>query len=682
MPPRKTTAKNSPKGKEPAKKRRPFLFLMKWMVILGIWGGIALLGLLFYYAHDLPSVTKAASFERKRSITIIASDNETVLARYGDLMGQNVSYEDLPDDLILAVTAIEDRRFFSHFGVDPIGIARAFYTNLKSKRIAQGGSTISQQLAKNLFLSPKRTLKRKIQEAILAIWLEQKYTKEEILSAYLNRVYLGSGAYGVDAASEIYFGKSVEELTREESAILAGALKAPSRYNPISSPKRAHERMLVVLQAMEYMEHNNSKKKQSESAPYTVIKPVKKPYNIVTRTDKGRYFADWIVDTLPGYIGNSNEDLIVYTTLSPRIQKNAQKIADFYIKERAKTKDEEPLEYAAVIAEKDGAIRALLGGSDYNKTQFNRATQAMRQPGSSFKPFVYLSALEQGWSIHDTINDDEFEKNGYSPKNHTGEYHGDVPLWHALSQSYNIASVRLLDETGIAATMKIARKLGITAEIQPDLSIALGTSEVPLIEMVGAYHILANYGNNIPLYGIRKITLANGTPLYDKAKETLKEPENVGISPHSINQLTLMMEDVVQQGTGQRAKLGFPAAGKTGTSQESRDAWFLGFTSHYTAGVWVGYDQNKPTNNVYGGTIPAAIWHDMVLYAHRGQPGDSLSSDAPIDGSFQAFLSRLTSSEKRMVDYSEYVKQKEKGLIKAERPKRRYPRNNNNGFLR
>ncbi len=640
--------------KQPAKSRkRPVLTLFKWCMIFGIWLFIGMLGVIAYYGHDLPDIAKASTFERKRSVTVIASDNETVLARYGELLGKNLTYEDLPKDLINAVIATEDRRFFYHFGIDPIGILRAFMTNVQEKKIAQGGSTITQQLAKNLFLSPERTLRRKIQEAMLAVWLESRYTKEEIIAAYLNRVYMGAGAYGADAAAKIYFNKTAKNLTLHEAATLAGLLKAPSRYNPMANPKSARDRMNVVIRLMD---ENGMLEEDSDTAASNkdrknkgvMVKPSVKPYNVIDSDENDRYFTDWIMDLLPDYIGDTQGDLVIYTTLDPSLQEKAAEAAKRYTEEYATWKKRDAPEFSLILVDKSGAVRAMLGGADYNKSQFNRATQAMRQPGSSFKPFVYLSALQQGWGIHSLISDEPFSKNGYRPTNYTGDFHGEVPLWVALSQSYNVATVRLLDLTGVDGTIRTAHKLGISTSIQPDLSIALGTSETTLLEMVGAYQTLARQGRPTPPFGINRIITADNKTLFDIAaqREARAKATEPVIDPATIGQLTLMLEDVVSQGTGRRAILGFPVAGKTGTSQENRDAWFLGYSSDYTAGVWVGYDDNQPMKDVYGGTLPASIWADTMRYAHRQRGGAPLTRSEDRDGSaFSRLLGRLIGSD-------------------------------------
>lgn len=633
---KKKSAKTSKKQPK-AKKKSFLLFTLKWGLVASIWGALILTSVIAYYCYDLPDIARAAEFNRKRSITVYAADNKTVIGRYGELLGKNITYEDLPPQLVHAVLATEDRRFFYHFGIDPIGIFRAAVTNLQSNRIAQGGSTITQQLAKNMFLSSERTIKRKIQEAILALWLEHKLTKKEILAAYLNRVYMGAGAYGVDAAAQIYFQKPVNALTTEESAILAGLLKAPSKYNPKSNPKEARKRMQVVLQLMEdnpllKFDRLKEKKSSARMAKNNVILPPEKPFNIIHSFNETRYFTNWVIDLIPDFVNSPDADLKVYTTLDLNLQKQAQAAALKYTKAYAegRKKVTEAPEFSAILANKNGAVIVMLGGSNYGKSQFNRATQAMRQPGSSFKPFVYLTALRAGRNMDDYISDEPFEKNGYAPENYNGEFHGEVPLWEALMNSYNVATVRLLDETGIASVIRTAQNLGITSKIQPDLSVALGSSETTLLQMTQAYNSIARFRQkNRQLYAITSIKLANGQPLYEMDENAISATTSMNIADddaYQMEQLTAMLQAVVQYGTGRRADLGFPVAGKTGTSQNNRDAWFLGFTSDFTAGIWVGYDNNKEMPGVYGGTIPASIWRDIVKAAYKGKTGASLLS--------------------------------------------------------
>lgn len=650
-------ARKSPAKQKTQKKRRPILTLFKWGLVLGIWLFIALLGVIAYYGHDLPDIARAATFERKRSLTFYAADGETVIARYGELLGRNLTFEELPKNLVNAVIATEDRRFYYHFGIDPIGITRAMMTNVQAQKIAQGGSTITQQLAKNLFLSSDRTIRRKIQEALLAVWLESRYTKEEIIAAYLNRVYMGAGAYGVDAAAEVYFNKPAQNLTLQESAILAGLLKAPSRYNPVTNPQTARERMKVVLGLME--ENGMIEKQEDRPSSKTVmIKPEIKPYSITDSNENDRYFTDWIVDQLSAYIGDSGGDLVIYTTLDPDLQEQAATAARQYTAEYVKDGKTDAPEFALILVDTSGAVKSMLGGSSYSRSQFNRATQAMRQPGSSFKPFVYLSALQQGWTPNTLISDTPFSKNGYRPENHTGEYHGDVPLWEALAQSYNVAAVRLLEQSGVDGTIRTARALGISTPIHPDLSIALGTSDTTLLDMVFAYHTIARQGQPAQPYGIMRIERAEDQKvIFDSAplREQAARQNTPVIDPVPIMRLTGMLQEVVNQGTGRRAAQGFPVAGKTGTSQENRNAWFMGFSSDYTAGVWVGYDDNRPMKGVYGGTIPASIWADAMRAAHARRAGRALVAQTAgmpgQPGAFDRMLGRIMGGSSGAVDF-------------------------------
>ncbi len=605
----------------------------KWLFVLAIWGGIAASGVLLWYGKDLIALTKKSNFERKRSVIVLAMDGQTVLANYGESSGNRVRVQDLPPFVGNAVLAIEDRRFHYHFGIDPIGLVRAAYTNFRYGRVAQGGSTITQQLAKNLFLKPERTLKRKIQEAILAVWLETKYSKDEILSAYLNRVYFGSGAYGIDAAAHTYFDKPAERLTLEEAAMLAGLLKAPSRLAPDSNPERAMARMNMVLDAMEdagFLEEE----KEDDKVANAKMTPPRKPINLRGSNDSSRYFADWVLDRANELIGISGSDLTIVSTLDPKLQKATQEA----IKTSLDTffKDAKKLPQAAVVAlDRDGAIRTMIGGRNYRDSQFNRATQAMRQPGSSFKPFVYLAALEKGWRPGDPITDAPINLNGYAPANHDGRYYGDIPLSSAMALSLNTATVNLAAQVGVDAVIDVAHRAGVASALVPNYSVALGTSEATVFEMAAAYETIANYGVPAQPYGILSIRDANEETLYRHEAQ----PQAPVLDPEACKRLIAMMQEVVYRGTGGRAYPGFPVAGKTGTSQDYRDTWFIGFSGAVVTAVWVGHDDNTSMRKQYGGNAPADIFRQVVQAAQTGKPVVALTDADPYEMSFGGALS-------------------------------------------
>jgi penicillin-binding protein 1A len=438
--------------------------LIKWGFVLGLWLALLLIAITIWYARELPDITKNAEFEHRAAITILANDN-TQIARIGELKGVSIQIDDMPDHLRFAVISIEDRRFYTHFGIDPKGIARAIYTKVfKGGRLA-GGSTITQQLAKNLFLSHQRSLKRKVQEALLALWLEHSLTKDEILSAYLNRVYFGAGSYGVDAAARTYFNKPAEKLTLGESAILAGLLKAPSRYAPTSNLALAQKRGRVVLNAM-LSEGYITKTDIEMQSGLSVTRPQPKPI----KSDSGRYFVDWVISESAKILSMPEQHIIIETTLDPDLQ-NASQRALINAAKRYGT-DKNFSQGGSISLGGDGAVYAMVGGVNYRQSQFNRATQALRSPGSALKPFIYLVALEQGWNPDDLILDAPLEGEDYAPENYNKQYYGEVTLNDALSRSLNTAAVRLTQQVGIGHVIKKLRKLGITSSINRDMSLA------------------------------------------------------------------------------------------------------------------------------------------------------------------------------------------------------------------
>lgn len=602
MSPRKNSKRKSRK-----KQKTGSSLLMKlghFALVAGLWCAIGLGMLIAWYAAELPGIIDDPHFERKYAVTVEALDGSTI-ARYGELKGMSVEVKDLPPDLIHAVLAIEDRRFYSHFGIDPIGIARAIVTNVTSKNV-HGGSTITQQLAKNLFLTPERKLKRKIQEAILAVWLETQLTKDEILSAYLNRVYLGGGAYGVEAASRIYFGKSAKDLSLRESATIAGLLKAPSRYSPQANPALSAKRTKIVLSAM----------KDAGYLTDTQVKTNSTTIDSETRPVEGngeRFYSDWIVSDLTGLTGDLPSDMIVQTTMIPEIQSAAEAAIKRVLDESGEAK--KASQAAVIVMDTDGAVLALVGGRDYRTSQFNRAVDALRPPGSSFKPIVYLTALEQGMKPSDMVNDAPVKYGRYKPTNFKNEYFGEVPLEFALARSLNTISVQLAYNAGVGNVIDTARRLGIKADLERDLSIALGSSGVPPIEMATAYASIARGGYVVVPYGISRIKDADGRLVYERAP--FASERRVG-SEQAMSNLIYMMEGVVQVGTGQGAAIpGYRIAGKTGTSQDFRDAWFSGFSGNLICVVWVGNDDNSSMKAVTGGSLPAAIWRETMTTALR-----------------------------------------------------------------
>ncbi len=624
------------KKKTPAKKKTPSLFarLIKWGFILAIWGGIFLGGVILWYAKDLPDITQGATFERRNNIIVKSSDGE-ILARYGESKGENLNVKDMPDYLVQAVLATEDRKFYSHFGIDPLGIARAMSINLMKGRFVQGGSTITQQLAKNLFLTHDRKVTRKIKEAILAVWLERELTKDEILSAYMNRVYLGSGTYGFDAAARLYFDKSAKNVNLHEAAILAGLLKAPSKYSPHNNLDLAKERAQVVLGAM--IDAGYIKKSDMTESNMELHLPHKK-----SRQGKNvRYFTDWVIEGIDDLVGRPDMDLVIETTLNSKIQNHAQGVLTNSI-------DTAPQEYfvsqGAILAMRpDGAIITMVGGYDFGQSQFNRATLAKRPPGSSFKPFVYLTALEKGWKPNDLILDAPITKGKYRPKNFASKYYGETTLEQAMAKSMNTAAVRLAKEVGIGNVAKTARTLGVLEKLNKDLSLALGSSGIPMLQLTTAYATIANGGHRVYPYAINRITNGeNGHVLYQRKKP--KSYQRI-FDGGNIADLTRMMQTVVNEGTGRAAKLPYPAAGKTGTSQNNRDAWFAGFTDNIVCTVWLGNDDNSPMRKITGGGAPAQIWRSVVTKAHPTQPDLNFPKNESNRNGFSNLLGRLISGD-------------------------------------
>lgn len=584
------------------------------------WGRIGSLAMTFvvlgllvlaWFAAELPSLDQLESYDKPVGIRVYDNANN-LIGSYGHVVGKYIPYDDIPKHLIDALLATEDRRFFDHNGIDVWGILRAMAYNIAAGGVVQGGSTITQQLAKNTFLTPERTLKRKIQEVMLALWMESHFSKEKILEIYLNRVYLGAGNYGIDAASNHYFGKSATEMTLQESALLVGLLKAPSRYAPTRDRELSLKRTTQVILNMK------DAGLLTERAATQAIGHLGDAISLKQEDGSGsRYFADWIVDSLPEYVGQVNEDMEVYTTLDPRLQLEAEETVTRYVDKEGKALDVSQASLLSMTP--SGAIKAMVGGVSYAKSQFNRVTQAKRQPGSSFKFFVYLTALEWGLTPNSWVEDKPVSFGSYSPKNYDGRYLGPIPLREGFFRSINTIAVQLASMVGIDAVINMAHRLGIEEPLEPNLSLALGSSEVTLLEMVGAYAHVANGGRKVKPYGIRKIVLKkDNETLYERTGT--EDDEGYVLRSNVVHMMNDLMTDTVAFGTGRGANFGRPAAGKTGTSQNSRDAWFIGFTPQYITGVWVGNDNNSPTKRVTGGALPARIWRDYMSYAHRGLP--------------------------------------------------------------
>jgi penicillin-binding protein 1A len=582
-----------------------------WGLVLSLWIGIAGIGTVAWIGAHLPPIQSLEIPKRPPSIQIVDINNH-VLATRGDMGGAVLSLKELPPYLPKAFVAIEDRRFYEHYGVDPFGIARALVANILHRGYSQGGSTITQQLAKNLFLTQERTIKRKLQEMLLALWLERKFSKQQILELYLNRVYFGAGAYGIEQAAQRYFGKSARHVTLAEAALLAGLVKSPSRLAPTRNFDAAERRARVVLAAMADL-HFISKSSEKLA--------LARPPKIVAQAGNGsaNYVADWVMDILDDLIGHVDEDIVVKTTIDSGLQAAAEKsLADEIAQKGAKAGVSQG---ALVAMTPDGAVRALVGGRSYTESQFNRAVAAKRQPGSAFKPFVYLTALEHGLTPDSVREDAPIKIKGWHPENYEHEYHGPVTLAKALALSLNTVSVRLTMEFGPAAVIHTAHRLGIASQLEPNASIALGTSEVSVLELTGAYASFANGGMAVSPHVIARITTAGGKVLYVRSNRPLGHVVDV----RYVSMMNYMLHQTLTIGTARRASLpGWMAAGKTGTSQDFRDAWFIGYTSHLVAGVWLGNDDGSPTKKVTGGSLPVEVWSHFMVAAHRDIPPANL----------------------------------------------------------
>ncbi len=602
-------AKSSSRGKRGKPRRGLFGVMARmfyWCFVLCIWGGIAVAGIVVYYGAKMPAATTWSIPDRAPNIKIVSVDGQ-LLANRGMSGGEAVGLHEMSPYIPEAVIAIEDRRFYSHFGIDPIGLSRAMVTNVLGRRFSQGGSTLTQQLAKNLFLKPDRTLERKVQEVLLALWLEHKHTKDQILEMYLNRVYFGSGAYGVEAASRRYFGKSARDVTLSEAALLAGLLKAPSRLSPARDPKAAEERSQLVLAAMRDEGKISAKELASAmSAPATRAPSY--------WTGSENYVADTIMEELPDLIGDVRSDIVVDTTVDLNLQKLAEESIRRLIDESGKKLNVS--QGALVSIDNSGAVRAMVGGYDYSTSQFDRASEARRQPGSAFKPFVYMAALEAGRTPDSVRNDAPIKIGKWTPDNYGGKYFGKVTLATALAKSLNSVAAQLTMEVGPDAVVEAAHRMGIQSDLIANTSIALGTSEVTPLELTSAYVPFANGGYKPDIHFIRRITTTEGKVLYDG---------NGGGAPRVVKadivgMMNSMMTGTVEIGTAKKAAFAWPSAGKTGTSQNSRDAWFVGYTANLTTGVWFGNDDGSPMKKVTGGALPAQAWHEFMVAAHEGVP--------------------------------------------------------------
>ena len=529
---------------------------------------------------SLPKIKQGKAFIRQPLITILDRDGAQI-GQYGDRIEAPVEYDDLPQHLIQALITAEDKRFYYHFGIDPIAIIRALITNFQTSRKSSGASTITQQLAKNLFLTSEKSYKRKVQEFYLAMWLEILFTKEQILTLYFNRSYFGSGVYGIRGAAKFYYDKQPEDLTLHESVSLITALKSPSRSNPLTRSENTLKRIDSIISAMNY---DPAKVKKSQA--------------IYRSKTFAMYFNDWILEQTVSHIGTITQDIIIHTTLDSRLQRIAEQ----------KVKLAKNHQAAIILADYNGGIRAMVGGKDYKQSQFNRSTQALRQTGSLIKPFIYLLALEKGRHMNDYMYDEAFSINGWQPRNFSKNYYGNISLHDALVRSLNTIPVRLTHDIGVRNLQKHTKKFGLNTSCIDSPVIALGTCENTLLDLVSAYGTLASGGYNIYTHGIESITNSSNKTLYKRSTRDKK----LLIKKDHLYQINAALSDVINKGTGKRASVEvLHIMGKTGTSQDYRDAYFIGFAQGLVGGIWIGNDDNSPMRGITGGQLPAEIFKEI-----------------------------------------------------------------------
>jgi penicillin-binding protein 1A len=591
--------------------RSTLIRILKWFVGAGI-AGLVLLAIAVGVAYSqLPSYADLEKRSDLGQMIRVRAANGQVLVSVGPSFGRWLPYDQIPPEMRTAMIAVEDKRFRSHLGVDPIGIARSFKVRLDTGHWRQGGSTITQQLARNIFLTNSRTFGRKLKEVILALALERKFSKDQILELYLNRVYFGGGAYGIDAASRTFFGHGADHLSLGESAIIAGLVKAPSNYSPTADAEAARARSGVVLKSMA----DNGFITEAAAA---AVNPAEIRLQPTTKQNSVRYFTDWALPQLDTLIDQTHDPIDVWTTLDPGMQL----AADRAIQPNAPA----GAQGALVAIDRDGAVRAMVGGKDYVDSIYNRATQATRQPGSAFKLFVYLTALESGMKPTDTIVDEPVTIGGWSPRNSTRTNLGPVSLREAFSRSINTISAKIGAQLGFGTIADMARRFGITTPISTYPSMVLGASDVRLIDMTKAFAAVNNKGVAITPYPIRKVVTADGRLLYQHEQSE----ERVLVAPWVAAEMTDLLQSAVLTGTGRAAQIGRPVAGKTGTTSSNKDGWFIGFSSGLTTGVWMGRDDARAVPGLQGGTAPARAFHDFMSVAVAQRPVEQFETQVPI----------------------------------------------------
>jgi len=581
----------------PSRIKRAFLTIFKISAYLLVVGLVALGVAVSVAVSQLPSYQELIRRDDLGQMIRVRAADGSVIQSMGPSFGEWLTYQEIPPIMRDAMVAVEDRRYRSHPGVDPIGIVRALMVRISEGRWRQGGSTITQQLARNIFLTNDRSFARKVREGILALALEWRFSKDQILELYLNRVYFGGGAYGIDSASRRFFGHSATELSVAEAAIIAGLVKAPSNYSPTADTAAARSRAGVVLDLM--VANQTITPAQAAAANPRDVQLVRNN----GQQNSTRYFTDWVLPQLDMLIDETVQPLDVWTTIDLGMQHVAEQSINANAPRGAQA--------ALVSLDRDGAVRALVGGRNYTNSIYNRATQATRQPGSSFKLFVYLTALESGYRPDTVVEDGPITVGGWSPRNDNGRYVGPVPLRAAFAYSINTVAVRLAQDVGTRSVADMAQRFGVTSHVATNPSMALGTSEVRLIDMTRAYAAVARGGIAVTPYGIRRVTTADGTLLFQHEDDE----DRVLVQPWVAAQMTDLLQGVVAHGTGQAAGLGRPTAGKTGTTTSNKDGWFIGFSSGITTGVWMGRDDSRALPGLAGGRAPARAFHDFMIRA-------------------------------------------------------------------
>jgi len=591
--------------------RSTFKGIIKGLAYAALLALLALIVAVAVATAYLPSYSELTKRNDLGQMIRVRAANGQVLVSMGPSFGQWLTYDRIPPEMRAALISTEDRRFRSHIGIDPVGLIRAVGSAVIEGHRVRATSTITQQLARNIFLTNKRDYVRKVKEAILALALERKFSKDQILELYLNREYFGGGAYGIDAASRKFFGHGADHLSLGEAAILAGLVKAPSNYSPSADVEAARQRSGVVLQTMV---RNGFITADTAAA----VNPAAVRIQQTSSNNSVRYFTDWALPQLDTLIDQTNDPIDVWTTLDPGMQAAADKAI------RANAPD--GAQGALVAIDRDGAVRAMVGGKDYVSSIYNRATQAERQPGSSFKLFVYLAALESGMKPTDTIVDEPVTIDGWSPRNAEREYLGPVSLREAFSRSINTVSAKIGAQVGFSTIADMARRFGITTPIATYPSMVLGSNDVRLIEMTRAFASIANKGVAVTPYGIRRVVTADGRILYNHDSEE----DRVLVAPWVAAEMTDLLQSAVLSGTGRAAQIGRPVAGKTGTTTLNKDGWFLGFSSGLTTGVWMGRDDAKPVPGLQGGTAPARAFHDFMTVAVANRPIEQFETQVPM----------------------------------------------------